>query len=219
MKTTLIKTGVSYAYNTRQSGLADQVWLLSHKTYVSDWRADVARGEKRYSLADQGGYRSAQSRYSYGLLAIMWTDTYVTLDEDLVQLLDKVTVDEVLNAQGLPQYVKTAFEAKQKSLPEIRILMPRGFIDEWAPYKAAKQAANEARIERQERAQNERYDRMERRENVIAVFNKVLATDERPEPIRFSEYGDHRKVELDLEDAERLADVLRQIFPGMLKNN
>jgi hypothetical protein len=217
MKTADITLHASHAYKNRKWANADRVWLLSRETYRVDHRADVSCGEARYHQVESA-YRSSLHRYSYGMLAIVSSDYYVDMDPELVRILDEVTIEDVLAEQGLPSYVVEAFKAREKRLPEIKVVMARYFVKDWVTYRREEHAMREARLDRQEKASRDRDDRMERREKVVDLLNKVLATDDHPNPVFFHDAGDHRKVELDLEDAERLVEILRVVLPHTLKD-
>lgn len=226
MQTKHIQLGTSYARKEHKyKSTPDQVWVLSPKTY----RQDTAPREQEQVFmkvedrkTGNGGYR-----YEYGLLAIVADGWYAArkFTPEVVALLDKVTVEDVLGLNGgLPKAVLEALKevGASAAFVEVKVIQPRQIIQPWDEYHEQERQRHEAQQEYQAEVQARNEEEKARMTEVIRVLNQLLVGGESPlspwgasAPYSVNEFfGTNDSLTVGLADLETLVGLLKHDLPG-----
>ena len=222
MQTKAIKLGTSYVFKTRRYDRnPDRAWVLSRDTYREDTYSSAYRNNDPRFVQQSlpTGRRSGSGhRYDYGLLVLKVSGYAVKeLTPEVVALLDKVTAQEVVVADGVPTYVRDAFAELNDVTVEVKVVQSRYIIDQWDVYAEADRKSREAQQQHALERQAIEDDHKARMTEVVQVLNWFLGKGNGSPldfqgPYEVSEW-DNTKLTVSLEDLEAVVEALKDVLP------
>lgn len=189
--------GGTYAVQTRPGGWADRVVVLSHEIFRTSGRAS-GPDYVTHRRGDHIPYGTTT-----GLLVL---EVRQELSDEEWAEVQKITLSDVLI--GSPRYRNAPVRARAK------LVQARHLVDEWDSFQAERKENERRTQEHREHQAQQATERLPRMQEVARVLELLDGNH-----YHVSEYGDNARLNVKLEDLEKLVKIAKVVVHRFREEN